>query len=269
MFVKKKSNRPILLFDSGIGGLIVLQKVRFLMPEYNFVYVADDAGFPYGNWEDHALKNRIISLFSDILDQYNPVLSIIACNTAFTLVKDDLRSNFPSMTFIGSVPAIKQAALHTSTGLFSVLSTPATLRRAYTKNLIQSFASQCCAHLVFSTKLASMAERYVCGKTINEDEVQKEIEGCFVKKGNRRTDIVVLACTHYPFMTNIFQRLAPWPVEWLDAADSIAQYARSLLPALYEDNIALSDDLAVFVSGKPDISMQRLVQGFGLKSSKM
>ncbi|MBY7649465.1 MAG: glutamate racemase [Candidatus Liberibacter europaeus] len=266
MLVEKKNNKSILIFDSGIGGLIVLQKVRFLIPEYRLIYVADDAGFPYGSWEDVALKNRVMSIFADILDKYNPELSIVACNTAFTLVKDELRSTFPSTIFIGAVPAIKQAAAYTSTGIISILSTPATLRREYTSNLIKSYASQCYINLVISTKLASIAEEYVRGKDIQEDEVKNEIDACFITKYDMRTDIVVLACTHYPFMTHLFRRLSPWPVDWIDTSDYIARHARSLLPPTDMSQMSLSYDVAVFTSGKPDIYMRRLVQGFGLKS---
>lgn len=240
--MKKNLKNCIMIFDSGIGGLSVLQKVRFLMPEYHFIYVADDSGFPYGNWEDNALKERLLFLFADILEKYKPVLSIVACNTAFTLVKDELRSTFPSMLFLGSVPAIKQATAYTSTGLVSVLSTPATLRRAYTDDFIRSYASKCQINLVSSTTLASIAEDYTCGKIVKEDGIQREIQGCFIEKEGRRTDVVVLACTHYPFMTHIFRRLSPWPVDWLDTSYSIARRARSLLPVIEMNEVGLSDD---------------------------
>ncbi|WP_310649494.1 glutamate racemase [Candidatus Liberibacter sp.] len=263
---KKYLNNLILIFDSSIGGLTILQRTRFLMPEYNFFYVADDAGFPYGNQKDHVLKKRIISLLTKILDEYKPVLSIIACNTAFTLVGKELREIFPSMIFVGTVPAIKPAAEYTATGLVSVLSTAATLKHSYTQNLIHSFASQCHIQLVFSKNLASIAEKYVFGKDVCEDEIKNEINDCFVEKGDRRTDIVVLACTHYPFMTHIFRKVSPWPVDWLDPADSIARRARSLLPQIEKNQTVLSDDFAIFTSGTPDISMKRLMQGFGLKS---
>ena len=86
--------KPVLVFDSGIGGLTVLREARVLMPERGFIYVADDAGFPYGGWEEEALKARILSLFEKLLEDYSPEVCIIACNTAFTLVGADLRAAF-------------------------------------------------------------------------------------------------------------------------------------------------------------------------------
>ena len=258
--------KPILVFDSGIGGLTVLREARVLMPERGFIYIADDAAFPYGSWEEAALKERIVGLFAKLLEQYDPEVCIIACNTAFTLAGAALRAAFPQMTFVGTVPAIKPAAERTRSGLVSVLATPGTVKRAYTRDLIQSFATQCHVRLVGSENLARLAESYIRGDAITDEAVMTEIDQCFVEMDGRKTDIVVLACSHYPFMANIFRRLAPWPVDWLDPAEAIARRARSLVPqvadAVHPDNL----DFAVFTSGAPDFPTRRLMQGFGLKA---
>jgi glutamate racemase len=258
--------KPILVFDSGIGGLTVLREARVLMPERGFIYIADDAGFPYGSWEETALRERIVDLFAKLLVKYDPEVCIIACNTAFTLAGAALRAAFPQMTFVGTVPAIKPAAERTRSGLVSVLATPGTVKRAYTRDLIQSFATQCHVRLVGSQNLARLAEAYIRGDVVDDEAIMTEIEQCFVEMDGRKTDIVVLACTHYPFMANIFRRLAPWPVDWLDPAEAIARRARSLVPqaadAVHPDNF----DFAVFTSGAPDFPTRRLMQGFGLKA---
>ncbi len=258
------TERPVLMFDSGIGGLTVLREARVLMPDRRFLYIADDAGFPYGGWDEQALKERVIRLFGELLREHDPVLCVIACNTAFTLVGADLRSAFPHMTFVGTVPAIKPAAERTRTGLVSVLATPGTVRRAYTRDLIQSFASQCHVRLVGADRLAAVAEAHIRGETIDEALVAEQIAPCFIEKDGRRTDIVVLACTHYPFLANVFRRLAPWPVDWLDPAEAIARRTVSLLPGGSEKELHHHDDLAVFTSQKPDYAIRRLMQGFGL-----
>jgi len=256
--------KPILVFDSGIGGLTVLRELRVLMPERHFIYVADNAGFPYGGWEEEALKERVISLFGRLLADHDPEICVIACNTAFTLVGADLRAAFPAMRFVGTVPAIKPAAERTRSGLVSVLATPGTVKRAYTRDLIQSFASQCHVRLVGSENLARMAEAYIRGETISDEAVMAEINQCFVEKDGRKTDIVVLACTHYPFMANVFRRLAPWPVDWLDPAEAIARRARSLVPLPDDFEPLYGMDPAIFTSGHPDFKTRRLMQGFGL-----
>lgn len=257
--------KPVLVFDSGIGGLTVLREARVLMPERGFIYVADDAGFPYGGWEEQALKERVIALFDRLLAKYAPEVCIIACNTAFTLVGADLRAAFPQMTFVGTVPAIKPAAERTRSGLVSVLATPGTVKRAYTRDLIQSFATQCHVRLVGSENLARMAEAWIRGEPISDEAVLEEISPCFIDNDGKRTDIVVLACTHYPFMANVFRRLAPWPVDWLDPAEAIARRARHLVPLVQGAEHPDGFDFAVFTSGNPDFATCRLMQGFGLK----
>ncbi|MBU0739923.1 MAG: glutamate racemase [Alphaproteobacteria bacterium] len=256
--------KPILVFDSGIGGLTVLREARLLMPERGFIYVADDAGFPYGGWEEEPLKARIALLFEELFDRYDPDAVIVACNTAFTLAGADLRHRFPDMRFIGTVPAIKPAAERTRSGLVSVLATPGTVKRAYTRDLIQSFASQCHVRLVGSENLARMAEAYIRGETLDDAAVLAEIAPCFIDKDGLRTDIVVLACTHYPFLANVFRRLAPWPVDWLDPAEAIARQARRLVPLVDGAEHPNNFDFAVFTSGSQDFATRRLMQGMGL-----
>ena len=257
---------PVLVFDSGIGGLTVLREARVLMPERRFVYVADDTGFPYGRWEEADLKSRIVQLFSGLVGEYRPALCAIACNTASTLVLNDLRAAFPDTPFVGTVPAVKPAAERTRSGLVTVLATPGTVRRAYTRGLIQSFASQCHVRLVGSENLAALAERYIRGDAVRTDEIEAEVKPCFVEQGGRCTDIVVLACTHYPFLANRFRALAPWPVDWLDPAEAISRRALSLLGP--PETGSEAPDMAVFTSGKPDFAVRRLMNGFGLDISR-
>lgn len=262
------ADRPVLMFDSGIGGLTVLREARVLMPDRRFVYVADDAAFPYGEWEEGALRDRIVALFGDLIAEHDPAIAIIACNTASTLVLQDLRAAYPQTPFVGTVPAIKPAAERTRSGLVSVLATPGTVRRAYTRDLIQSFAGKCHVRLVGSQNLARMAEAHIRGEPIDDGAVLAEIAPCFIEQEGRRTDIVVLACTHYPFLANVFRRLAPWPVDWLDPAEAIARRALTLLGARGAEEPAGAeggDDIAVFTSNSPDYATRRLMQGFGLR----
>ncbi|PSH69695.1 glutamate racemase [Phyllobacterium brassicacearum] len=261
----QSNDRPIIAFDSGIGGLTVLREARVLIPDRRFVYIADDAGFPYGDWEEEALKQRIVGLIDGFIGKYDPELVIIPCNTASTLVLEDLRRVFPSVPFVGTVPAIKPAAERTSSGLISVLATPGTVKRAYTRDLIQSFATKCHVRLVGSQSLARMAEMHMRGELIDDEAIRAEIAPCFYEKDGARTDIVVLACTHYPLLVNVFRRLAPWPVDWLDPAEAIARRALSLLtPNGTGVEPEHGDDIAVFTSGNPDFPTRRLLQGFGL-----
>lgn len=260
------TERPLLVFDSGIGGLTVLRELRVLIPDRHVVYFADDAGFPYGDWEKEALAARIIMLFRQLIADHDPAMIVIACNTASTLVLGRLRQVFPDMPIVGTVPAIKPAAERTRSGLVSVLATPGTVKRAYTRDLIESFATKCHVRLVGSEKLAKMAEDHIRGVDIDDREILDEILPCFVEKKGRKTDIVVLACTHYPFLVNEFRRLAPWPVDWLDPAEAIARRARSLIGETGANaEPGYGSDIAYFTSGDPGFATRRLIGGFGLR----
>jgi len=263
------SENPILMFDSGIGGLTVLREARVLMPDKRFVYVADDAGFPYGAWGGPALRERIITLFGELLERFQPQISVIACNTASTLAINALREAYPGHPFVGTVPAIKPAAERTRSGLVSVLATPGTVKRQYTRDLIREWASKCHVRLVGSDRLASLAERYMRDGFVDEEEVRAEIAPCFIEQDGRRTDIVVLACTHYPFLVNRMRKTAPWPVDWIDPAEAIARRALSLIDTGgerdgVEQALDAAWDRAVFTSGAPDRATRRLIHGFGL-----
>ncbi len=264
------SERPVLLFDSGVGGLTVLREARVLMPDRRFVYVADDAGFPYGDWEEAALRARIVELFSRLIAEHDPEIAVIACTTASTLVLADLRAAFPDTPFVGTVPAIKPAAERTRSRLVSVLATPGTVKRQYTRDLIHEWAAKCHVRLVGSVRLAALAETYMREGFVDEEAVRAEIGPCFMEEGGRRTDIVVLACTHYPFLVNRMRKTAPWPVDWIDPAEAIARRALSLLAQddrPRRDALSEQPDIAVFTSQSPAPSVVKLVRGFGLQAA--
>ena len=256
--------RPVLVFDSGIGGLTVLRELRVLAPGRRFIYVADDAAFPYGAWDEAALSDRIVELFGKLIAEHDPAVSVIACNTASTIVLAPLRAAFPDRIFVGTVPAIKPAAERTRSGVVAVLATPGTVKRQYTRELIRDWAQKCHVRLVGSDRLAGLAESYMRDGFVDEEAVRAEIAPCFVEIDGRRTDIVVLACTHYPFLVNRMRKTAPWPVDWIDPAEAIARRALSFLGRDTDEAERDAPDLAVFTSGNPPQPTVRLLRGFGL-----
>jgi len=243
------NDAPILFFDSGIGGLSVVKEARVILPDMRYVYVADDAAFPYGNWEEEALRAHLVALFGRLIERFCPAVIVIACNTASTLVISDVRAAYPGQTFVGTVPAIKPAAERTRSGLVSVLATPGTVKRQYTRDLISTYASRCHVRLVGSRQLASLAEDYMRNGFVDEAAVRDEVEPCFVEHGGERTDIVVLACTHYPFLVNRMRKTAPWPVDWIDTSEAIARRALSLVEPAGRPRDTRQPDMAYFTSG--------------------
>lgn len=218
----------ILVFDSGLGGLTVFREVIAARPDARYVYVADDAGFPYGNIPEAALITRVVHVIGAAIRDHAPDLIVIACNTASTLALAELRARF-QVPFVGTVPAIKPACAQSQTKRIAVLGTQATISREYTRALIREFAAGCAVALVGSPRLAAYAEAELAGAPATDAEIAAEILPCFLDEGRRRTDTVVLACTHYPLLLDRFRRVAPWPVEWLDSAPAIARRVADLL----------------------------------------
>ena len=213
----------ILVLDSGLGGLTVHGEIARLRPDANFVYVADDKVFPYGRLAPGELIARVHTIVEATIASHRPDIVVIACNTASTLVLPDLRATWPALPFVGTVPAVKPAAEQSRSHLISVLATPGTVARDYTRDLIRDYAAHCDVTLVGSQRLAPIAEAYMHGESVDDHEIAREIAACFVEQGDRRTDHVVLACTHYPLLRKHFVRLAPWPVQWVDPAPAIAR----------------------------------------------
>jgi glutamate racemase len=218
----------ILVFDSGIGGLTVYREVATARPDARYVYIADDSGFPYGEMPEEALITRVVHVIGKAIADHTPELVVVACNTASTLALAELRARF-SVPFVGTVPAIKPACAQSVSKLVSVLGTQATVGREYTRAMIREFASGCDVHLVGSPRLATYAEAELAGAPVAGAAITAEIAGCFVEKDGRRTDIIVLACTHYPLLLDRFHANAPWPVTWLDPAPAIARRVADLM----------------------------------------
>jgi glutamate racemase len=260
--------RRLLVFDSGIGGLSVVREIRQSMPGAQIIYVADDVGFPYGEWEAVALSNHVVTVIEGLVDRFSPDAVVIACNTASTLVLPALRERI-AVPFVGTVPAIKPAAARTITGLVSVLATFGTMQRDYTRDLIQSFARSCDVRLVGSNRLAPLAEDHISGLPINEEDVRSEIATAFVEKDTRRTDTIVLACTHYPFLIEAFRRLAPWPVNWIDPAEAIARRVVAVVGSAVQSQ-AKVEGFALLTSEKSwPLASRPLLNALGLNPGRM
>lgn len=212
----------ILVFDSGLGGLTVYREIRKLRPDADYLYLGDDALFPYGALAPDVLVARVETVISEAMAGFPADAVVIACNTASTLVLPPLRARF-SVPIVGTVPAIKPAAAATRSGRIAVLATPGTVSRDYTADLIRDFAQGIEVTLVGSRRLAGLAESVLRGAPPDDAAIAAEIAPCFVEETGCRTDVVVLACTHYPLLLDRLTVLAPWPVLWIDPAPAIAR----------------------------------------------
>jgi glutamate racemase len=254
----------ILVFDSGLGGLTVLREIVRARNDAHYLYVADDAFFPYGHHSEQAIVDRVVPLIGELISAHHPDLVVIACNTASTLVMPHLRERY-SVPFVGTVPAIKPACATSKTKRISVLGTKGTVAREYTKGLIRDFAGGCEVTLIGSAELAALAETALNGGVVSDDAILAELTPCFVggdADAGGRTDTIVLACTHYPLLLDRLDRLAPWPVDWIDPAPAIARRVTSLLPEARGKADEAGAQM-IFTSGRPHRLSEALVPFFG------
>lgn len=218
----------VCVFDSGLGGLSLARELRLQAPDIDIIYCADNAGFPYGGLSEPEVSMRTVKVIEVIVETQKPDAIVIACNTASTVALDALRARF-SLPIVGTVPAIKPATEITKTGMISVLATPGTIKRNYTHNLVDEFASDCQVGLVACRNLAKYAENHLSGYAVGLEKISIEIAPAFVEFEGRRTDTIVLGCTHYPLVTDMLVRAAPWPVWFIDPSAAIVRHLLDIL----------------------------------------
>ena len=257
-----KTQKPLLVFDSGIGGLSVLAEIRKKLPNAPVVYCADNAGFPYGTKTEAELGARVPALLGRLVERFDPQLVVIACNTASTISLPQVRTVL-NLPVVGTVPAVKPAALVSKTRAFGVLGTNATVRQAYVDNLVREFASDCLVLRHGSADLVLLAERKLRGETTTVEEYRAVLDGLLGQPGGDRLDTIVLACTHFPLVKDELAQAAPRSFQWVDSGEGIARRVAYLCDGLEWEGPY--HGLAVFTRG--DAQVEKLapaLAGYGL-----
>ena len=230
-------NPSVLVFDSGVGGLSVLQQIRKRSPGLTLNYLMDSAAFPYGIKRDEVLVKRVLDVCQAAVDELSPGVLVIACNTASTLALPALREvlNIP---VVGVVPAIKTAASHCSSGHIGLLATPATVNRSYTDDLIRDFAGHCQVSRFGSSELVRWAEEWLLNdepSAQRQAQLREHLKSWIEHNSNTVPTMshVVLGCTHFPLLREQLEQL--WPhIHWVDSGEAIARRVASLLPGSEE-----------------------------------
>lgn len=213
---------PILFFDSGVGGLSVVGPARALLPTAPFIYAADSAGFPYGTKTEEEIAARVPALLGRLVERYRPRLVVIACNTASTIALSVVRAAL-DVPVVGTVPAIKPAALASLSRVIGVLGTDATVRQPYVDRLSAEFAADCIVIRHGSAELVALAEAKLRGEMIDPAAVASAASGLFSQENGDQIDNVVLACTHFPLLADELLAASPHPVSYIDGSAGIAR----------------------------------------------
>jgi glutamate racemase len=213
---------PILVFDSGVGGLSVLADIRNALPQASIIYAADTAWHPYGTRTEAEIAARVPALLGRLAERYRPRLIVIACNTAATIALATVRAAL-DLPIVGTVPAVKPAALASKTRAIGILGTAATVRQAYVDALVTEFASDCAVIRLGSAELVAIAEAKLRGTPPDMTAIRAIMAGLYGQEGGNAIDQVVLACTHFPLLRDEIAAASPADVTLVDSGQGIAR----------------------------------------------
>ena len=219
------------VFDSGVGGLTVLKELKLLLPNRSFIYFADTHNCPYGSkGRDEII--RLSKTITDFLIQQGCVAIVVACNTATAAAIDYLRATY-SIPFVGMEPAVKPAALSTTTKSIGILATKGTFNGRLYKETSTRYASNIDVHYQIGKGLVELVEQ---GKS-QSDETRELLKTYIDPMLKENIDHLVLGCTHYPFFIPILKEILPKSVIIDNPAPAVAMQVARVLSTLEENAI--------------------------------
>lgn len=217
-------NRPIGVFDSGVGGLSIWRAIRKLLPEESMAFFADSGHVPYGEKSTRELED-LTGRIARFLISKDCKLIVVACNTATVHTIAYLREAFPDVPFVGVVPVVKTLARQTHTGTIAVLSTPATSESPYLAALIREFAPDKKVINIGCDGLENMVE----SGEIRSRATVALLERHLAPIKGSGADVVGLGCTHYPFLRSRIKSMLAPGVRLYDPSRPVARRVRQVL----------------------------------------
>ncbi len=257
------SAQPILIFDSGVGGLSVLQEIRKALPLAPLVYAADNGWHPYGTKTEAEISARVPALLGRLAERVKPRLIVIACNTACTIALADIRAAL-NLPIVGTVPAVKPAGLASKTRVVGILGTNATVRQPYVDRLIAEFAQDCLVLRLGSAELVRIAEEKLRGQAPDPAQMKDILAELYDQTGGDRIDQLVLACTHFPLLKGEITAASPNNVVLVDSGAGIARRT-AFLTKDQKWPASQTQGLALFTQEDDNLELLRpALQGYGL-----
>lgn len=217
------SENPIGVFDSGVGGLAVLQEIRRELPGEDLLYVADSAHAPYGDKTTRQIEARSVAIAEFLVSRHAKAI-VVACNTATGAAVETLRARF-TLPIVAMEPAVKPAAAHTKTGVIGVLATSRTITSDNFARLHQRFGADV---RILMQACPGLVEQVEAGK-LSDRETRALVERYVLPLLEQQADTIVLGCTHYPFLAPLIREIAGAAVTIMDPSPAIARELRRRL----------------------------------------
>ena len=228
--------QPIGVFDSGIGGLSVLQALLAELPHEHFVYLADNGHAPYGEKTDLFVRQRSLAIADHLIREHRIKALVVACNTATAAAIQELRQRHPHLPLIGVEPAIKPAAQLTRTGRVGVMATRGTVASDKFRRLLASLDGHAEFVVCACNGLASAIEQTTL--PAHQDSAPAQVQALLAQytaemgpfgSAAGQIDTLVLGCTHYVFAQDTLQNLVGRDVQLVSTGEPVARQTRRLL----------------------------------------
>jgi glutamate racemase len=245
------ADHPIGVFDSGVGGLSILNALRAELPQERFVYFADTAHAPYGERGDAFVAQRTATIARHLIVTHRIKALVVACNTATAAAIHQLRAEHPALPVVGVEPALKPAVASSKTRHIAVIATRVTLESQKFDALHASLAAQARFSIIACDGLAGAIERSDTEHIAMLCKKYLRVAGRF-GSGPGQIDTLVLGCTHYPFITDELRRWAGDAVRFIDTGAPVAQQTRRLLLGARQLKVEGAGEILLLSSGDPE-----------------
>ena len=240
------SRSAIGVFDSGVGGLSVLQHIRSMLPDERLIYVADSAHVPYGDKSAAYIERRSVALVDFLIGQGADAI-VIACNTATAAAAASLRARY-SLPIIGMEPAVKPAVAATRSGVVGVLATVGTLKSARFAALLERYAGEV---KIVTQGCPGLVEQVEKGE-LHSAETRSLVERYTASLLAKGADTLILGCTHYPYLAPLIRQVAGPHVALIDTGEAVARHLQRRLQAELPGRAKGDGTAQFFSSGDPE-----------------
>lgn len=255
------ASHPIGVFDSGVGGLSVLRQLLRLLPQEDFIYLADTAWAPYGERSTKEIQQRSLAITRHLVDARAIKALVVACNTATAQAVQAIRDNYPTLPIVGIEPAIKPAAALTLTRHIGIMATQATVNSQRFQRLVAEWSGDKQVHIQACNGLALAIENALENKANPDGETVESLcrryvraMGPFVQDDAAHgIDTLVLGCTHYPFAADVLHPLAGEGVRLIEPGEPVARQTARLLERAH---LLRPENLAHFPMGHGKLELQ-------------
>ncbi|MDR1930650.1 MAG: aspartate/glutamate racemase family protein [Treponema sp.] len=219
----------VLFLDSGLGGLPYCRRFLLRNPRSQAVYLADRAAFPYGSKTREELTRLLTGHFTRLIPLFNPALAALVCNTASVSCLAELRKRFPSLPFVGTVPAVKPAVRASRLKSVGILGTERTIADPYIDELARRYGPDCAIRKIAAPELVEFVERRC--RTAGDEERRRTAASYVEQFRGLGCDCIVLGCTHFLFLLEEFRAAAGAALTVYDSMDGVCGRIEGLLNA--------------------------------------